>query len=83
MDAIEPKTRHESQDSSLNESWENIKELFPTPELKTSTAKRRKAINSAAQVVVRDLFSTPSTSFAIPSSKENTTFFSSKDRSKN
>lgn len=83
MDAIKPNTKNESQDSSLNESKESIKEMFPTPEIKTPTTKRRKTINSAAQVIVRDLFSTPSTSFAIPATTEIATSSSSKNRDKN
>lgn len=48
-----------------------FKNIFPTPELKTpaTAQKRRRALNSMAQVVVRDLFNEPSTSRAGKSKK--------------
>ncbi|XP_050298658.1 tigger transposable element-derived protein 1-like isoform X2 [Anthonomus grandis grandis] len=49
-------TPEPSTDDLLNSS--SFSDLLPTPEIKTSDKPRRKALNSSAQLVTRDLFKT-------------------------
>lgn len=46
----------EEQEKDNPDTSKSLTELLPTPEIKTKSVKRRKALNSVAQVVKKDLF---------------------------